>query len=378
MDRSKSSPSSALSSSSISSPPILIYGHHQGYSNGYGYPPPTPISYTYRTPASPYSTTTSGTYPAYTPMAQSSSPYPYTPLSAGCPRNGPATASPALLFGHPDSMYASPSSSVSSLMPPSKDGMHTPPGLDMQSNAILSMAGPGYYHDPFGPPYGFTDAHLNGNKLGEAQVKKRSRTAQACEKCRIRKAKVSRPSSCPMSDTDLCLKCSGGQPCTRCINKRLPCVFSATSRARGASRYKTDHVPEGHSHVDTKLKNRRHSLADPFTSVAAKLPRRHSEGGVPSISPPGGALGLELTPPTPLTGEEEEGSPKIWTNGYYMAAPPSVVGYGTPQSTLTTPTHGTFPWTPDTPAVPLQYGLAPHEYSCAGSAGAWEGQPYSA
>ncbi|GMK57007.1 hypothetical protein CspeluHIS016_0308470 [Cutaneotrichosporon spelunceum] len=51
------------------------------------------------------------------------------------------------------------------------------------------------------------------------EIKKRSRTAQACERCRIRKA-----------------RCFGGNPCNRCTKRRFVCEFSTAVRQRGPNK----------------------------------------------------------------------------------------------------------------------------------------------
>ncbi|KAK4689746.1 hypothetical protein P7C73_g347, partial [Tremellales sp. Uapishka_1] len=87
--------------------------------------------------------------------------------------------------------------------------------------------------------------------------RKRSRTAQACEKCRVRKA-----------------RCFGGNPCNRCVKRHFTCEFSTAIRQRGPNKNKPEPKP----------KARRHSTS-----------RRIKTLPVVPARPQG--LGLELTPP---------------------------------------------------------------------------------
>ena len=113
---------------------------------------------------------------------------------------GQTTAAPSVLFRQPLSLYGSPSSTISAL-PHDKDLAHTPPPLDLcrrNSEASIYDQTMPYYLPPghsnlFAPPYmpGSDYASIRP----DGHIKKRSRTAQACEKCRIRKAKVSRPAA---------------------------------------------------------------------------------------------------------------------------------------------------------------------------------------
>ena len=131
---------------------------------------------------------------------------------AGTPahhRSHNTTAAPSILFRPPHSLYGSPSSSISSAFPPQeKELAQTPPPLDLSSRRssyvsdVDSNYAPYYIEQGglqtglFGHAYAAPITHEPfGTVKPEGQVKKRSRTAQACDKCRIRKAKVGSPTS---------------------------------------------------------------------------------------------------------------------------------------------------------------------------------------
>ena len=149
-------------------------------------------------------------------------------------------------------------------------------------------------------------------------------------------------------------QCSGGQPCTRCINKKLDCAFSGTSRSRGAARYKHD---SSRLHVDdaAKLKERRHSLDDPFaTPTCPPVIRRHSEGNVdPHLSDDlavqGSALGLNITPQLCHSDTSVPSSvqPALQFPTYGLPTPANVPYYYHDM-------RPEYPWTPDSPAMHFQ------------------------
>ena len=302
-----------------SSPPVLVFSpaYSMPQPNYYGYPSSTPGSYGYSHPVTPFSRMDNLTPYYATPAPIGGQPMPLTAtptLQRPYTAPGPNTAAPSVLFRQPHSLYGSPSSSISSALPVEKDLAHTPPPLDLsrRSSQVDPM---GYYMpDPalFPPHLPMPDYSIKS----ALPIKKRSRTAQACEKCRIRKA-----------------KCSGGQPCTRCINKKLPCVFSATTRSRGAARWKNQMAAQEQA-------RRRHSLDDPFATPTAAQPmreaRRHSEGSVEPrlIDESHGALGLEL-------------------NAAELSRPNSAMQNWAPAPYYVEPMSA-FPWTPDYEAYPQQ------------------------
>ncbi|KAJ7474814.1 hypothetical protein FB451DRAFT_1464904 [Mycena latifolia] len=67
----------------------------------------------------------------------------------------------------------------------------------------------------------------------------RLRTAQACDKCRTRKATVCSPSFplCVGAGSQLCAQCSGDHPsCARCLARGLVCEYAKEGRVRGPNR----------------------------------------------------------------------------------------------------------------------------------------------
>jgi hypothetical protein len=117
----------------------------------------------------------------YTPHAEylASSMYPYTP-TAQWSYIIPSTASPADLFGRNNLMEVSPASSAPSILPREEPACLP---TDEESDSPSAPRQP-TLTDPFAQ-YASTPEEKT-----EPPIKKRSRTAQACEKCRIRKAKA--------------------------------------------------------------------------------------------------------------------------------------------------------------------------------------------
>ncbi|ORX39919.1 hypothetical protein BD324DRAFT_615532 [Kockovaella imperatae] len=304
---SKSSPNSS------SSPPVLVFSpaYTMPQANWYGYPSSTPGSYGYSHPMTPYTHmenltpyTTYATTPA--PVGGHALPLTATPTTERAYNTASLhAAAPSVLFGQPHSLYGSPASSISSALPLDKE---TTPPLLLPRRASESTTMDYYLPTPgllpVGPPL-----------PAATQIKKRSRTAQACEKCRIRKA-----------------KCSGGQPCTRCINKKLPCVFSGTTRSRGAARWREAAAREAAEQA-AKLRTRRHSLDDPFATPnnapVIRDVRRHSEGSIEPRLQNNSALGLDLNPIDEL------------------ARPASACQTWAPYTVPYLETVSAYPWTPD-------------------------------
>lgn len=107
------------------------------------------------------------TYP-YTPQSSHSSSSSYSSSSF----SGPPTASPALIFGQPDPTLFETETSYFEPHIPFPTSLPTPPTPLAETVNPFEAASPTFIASP-------------------PVTKKRSRTAQACEKCRIRKAKVS-------------------------------------------------------------------------------------------------------------------------------------------------------------------------------------------
>lgn len=141
--------------------------------------------------------------------------YPITPQSqpSQCSQPGPLTASPAVLFSQPESVYPeSGCLSVDSLRPSPTPMYHSPmpmyaspttlyhpptPSLTTAKAQSVYDVPPQQQHSPgpsiFPPAHDLSmqyEQYRAPHKVVEPSTKKRSRTAQACEKCRIRKAKV--------------------------------------------------------------------------------------------------------------------------------------------------------------------------------------------
>ncbi|BEJ11854.1 hypothetical protein CspHIS471_0203140 [Cutaneotrichosporon sp. HIS471] len=118
------------------------------------------------------------------------------------------------------------------------------------------------------------------------EIKKRSRTAQACERCRIRKA-----------------RCFGGNPCNRCTKRRFVCEFSTAVRQRGPNK---PQPVAGSSGTTTGSTSTTPTLGSSGPSAASAKPmpgpgkpsRRHSLPEQPG-APPSFATG---PPPAPQKG----------------------------------------------------------------------------
>lgn len=153
-------------------------------------------------------------YGFVTPVYYNPYTYPITPLSqpSQCPQPGPLTASPAVLFSQPESVYPeSGCLSADSLRPSPTPMYQSPipvypspaplyPSPAPSSTAVMLQPAyelPAQQHqsgpDPLAQRRDPSSQYeqYSAPPKAEPPAKKRSRTAQACEKCRIRKAKVS-------------------------------------------------------------------------------------------------------------------------------------------------------------------------------------------
>ncbi|ORY27201.1 hypothetical protein BCR39DRAFT_240052 [Naematelia encephala] len=136
---------------------------------------------------------------------------------------------------------------------------------------------------------------------------KRSRSAQACEKCRQRKA-----------------KCFGGQPCDRCTRRSLTCVFDPTPRLRQglpkaattahasisppSKKARRHTLPASHAHeatikVEKKTHHSHHHQSHSQPQTSSHTPRnthshhREQEGlGLQLVSNVSSTPGPETTP----------------------------------------------------------------------------------
>lgn len=162
-------------------------------------------------------------YGFVTPVYYDPYTYPITPQSqpSQCSQPGPLTASPAVLFSQPESVYPESGCLSADSLRPSPTPMYQSPIPIFPSPAVMYpsptpssnpiMASQTYEQaaqQHSGQHHAAQQHHSSssffpGNDPSvpyqrysaptktEPPVKKRSRTAQACEKCRIRKAKVS-------------------------------------------------------------------------------------------------------------------------------------------------------------------------------------------
>lgn len=364
-----SSPSSNLSSTDQVSPQLPYYPQSSFPMTPYGY---------YPNPAGPFNTPSPGMCSnyAYPPPQNdltrpfSSYQWPFYQQSLLNSRQQPPTQrclAPSLLLGPsgqspelipdclPATVYASPMSSVDSML------AHTPlldiTALDhamspdviiptTMRTAPLPVILPNGLHNDV---YGYTgkleviEAPVSPELLeleASGEGRKRSRTAQACDKCRIRKARVSTFSTHPTGlSFDVKYQCFGGNPCNRCVKRTFKCDFSNPLRQRGPSK-----PQEG----ELKPRARRHSVNHPALpsskrpKVAALSPDIEDDDSVGELH--GNQLGLEFTcPSTDLDaeGEDDEGATQWWPSPFgqnepiypnTIAAPTAAFGYGTPSS----------------------------------------------
>ncbi|KAL1406871.1 hypothetical protein Q8F55_006280 [Vanrija albida] len=159
-------------------------------------------------------------------------------------------------------------------------------------------------------------AHLKGQAIMRAdgqpaEVKKRSRTAQACERCRVRKA-----------------RCFGGNPCNRCTKRRFVCEFSTAVRQRGPNKPSAAAAssatptssagPEAADGAAPSPEEAPDATVTPTTKTPAgakPAPRRHSLPEQPQVAhynanvPPTKSLSTDVTPYNATVTEEATGHP---------------------------------------------------------------------
>ncbi|KAJ7474788.1 hypothetical protein FB451DRAFT_1397663 [Mycena latifolia] len=136
----------------------------------------------------------------------------------------------------------------------------------------------------------------------------RLRTAQACDKCRTRKAKgCSLFFLCALElGLILCAQCSGDHPsCARCLARGLVCEYAKEGRVRGPNR-----TPRSR-HASVSASSQPHSLAPlPYSTLsrtgaltmgmgALGKPRRHTATLPPGAAPPPLASTRPLALPNP-------------------------------------------------------------------------------
>ncbi|KAK8026896.1 fungal specific transcription factor domain-containing protein [Apiospora marii] len=116
---------------------------------------------------------------------------------------------------------------------------------------------------------------------------KRQRTACACDSCKRRKQKVSRPSSSCRSISEklaLCawnlsqaFRCNGQKPCNTCTKRQLPCVYTPSNLEPGDSPVGS---PTKRRHVESSPRSMRSSLGDMKTQPGHAAP-----AGMPNATP---------------------------------------------------------------------------------------------
>ena len=263
--KNKWSPSSSDGSDASvdqASPPIFYYPP----SNNTYFAPPAPLYPTFQSYpflqdnfASPYPPTFAQ------PQTQFLLPPAYIQPNQHC-------AAPSLLFGPPETsktaipipVCASPAPSSGSALAhtPTSDPVVPPP---LQIRTTLLEETRGYNEKASFMPLLAPDEALREKPLSEGR--KRSRTAQACEKCRIRKARVSCRYPNPYR-SEACAdipprQCFGGNPCQRCTKRRLKCEFSEATRHRASAARPEQLTPVRHV---SNLKRPKITIYDAATS----------------------------------------------------------------------------------------------------------------
>lgn len=151
-------------------------------------------------------------FPTY-PFVQLEPSYPTQPSSSQSSQSsqGPLTASPQELFSPPEAVYPDCIESVYPSPAPTQPPLPLPVSYHTTPSLVKQLK----------PPVAPTvQSRTPPTPPATSPPKKRSRTAQACEKCRVRKAKVS-----DGYEPGAHVQCSGGSPCSRCTSKRLCCVY---------------------------------------------------------------------------------------------------------------------------------------------------------
>ncbi|KAI0323842.1 hypothetical protein GY45DRAFT_1263944 [Cubamyces sp. BRFM 1775] len=99
----------------------------------------------------------------------------------------------------------------------------------------------------------------------------RLRTAQACEKCRIRKA-----------------KCSGDHPaCQRCVSRGLQCEYAPERKMRGPNKNKRKSISQKRSETSPSSDHRRSSIASVASTVSSSSdaePSQHAAAAAAAVA----------------------------------------------------------------------------------------------
>ncbi len=107
----------------------------------------------------------------------------------------------------------------------------------------------------------------------------RLRTAQACEKCRTRKAKVCLAhfiTLIPNSPVSI-LQCSGDQPCQRCASRGLQCEYAPERKMRGPNKNKRKPSP-AHEPSDEPSKPSNRARRGSVSSTMSSCSDGHTSG----------------------------------------------------------------------------------------------------
>ncbi|KAJ7347896.1 hypothetical protein DFH08DRAFT_154610 [Mycena albidolilacea] len=171
---------------------------------------------------------------------------------------------------------------------------------------------PGLGHHPLDEPPPAPSMTLAGNLdpatgiFYRAPEHPRLRTAQACDKCRARKAKVFLQ-FCRRSRLIRIwrMQCSGEHPsCARCLARGLPCAYAKEGRVRGPNKTKSrsGSVASASSHISHSLQS--HSADDlqrlqGLVNVNVKKARRNTTLGTSVLEPLSSCEPLVLPPKHP-------------------------------------------------------------------------------
>lgn len=264
--------------------------------------------------------------------------YPNVPINSFQQHSGPSCLAPSMLFESNEEAESSPEGTrpptlVSPTLSAASVIAYTPPPKVDAITALTDLIGPtslppsplalnhdkGRLHEVYGSTgkAEMMDLVEAVEPESEPHGRKRSRTAQACEKCRVRKARVSHVLTF-VGETFLMspAQCFGGNPCNRCCKRRLECEFSDSIRQRGPTK----------AHSDLKPKASRDSVAGLTPSsgkrqrarmMSAELDEEERQDDM-SVN----ELGLDLIPLSDDADAEGEDdiSPQTWWNSPYLAS----------------------------------------------------------
>ena len=239
---------------------------------------------------------------------------------------GPSGTSPLPIDSLPPTVDASPSTSVDSVL------AHTPL-LDIKPLPhsftpdvihpipLLTHASPNHEEQQH-EIYGYTGKVKMMEPISDIEPetapegRKRARTAQACEKCRTRKARVSAFHVDSVASSLMAsMQCFGGNPCNRCVKRRFSCEFSSTIRQRG---------PIKPHDGEDKPKCRRLSETQPKRKriVALSSDAEFEDEDEDELS--SNQLGLEIVSPSEDLDKDAEGEDDNDAKAWYISSKPQV------------------------------------------------------